>query len=103
MKFYRELLDIWEYRSQIPIETKKNIIHPHGKPFSVYNFNRFSTYDILKLKKKILNVINDFVTCGIDQASKSLGAFYVLGALTIVSHNAATAMPWLYESFYYQN
>ena len=27
MKFYRELLDIWEYRSQIPIETKKNIIH----------------------------------------------------------------------------
>tara|TARA_B100001063_G_scaffold246888_1_gene288334 strand:+ start:1399 stop:2487 length:1089 start_codon:yes stop_codon:yes gene_type:complete len=103
IKFYRELLDIWEYRSQIPIETKKKIIHPHGKPFLGYNYTRFSTYNLLKLKKIILTIINDFLTCGIDEASKSLGAFYVLGALTIVSHDAATAMPWLYESFYYQN
>ena len=82
---------------------QKKYYSPSGKPFVGYDYNRFATYDFLKLKKKILKVINDFVTCGIDQASKSLGDFYVLGALTIVSHDAATAMPWLYESFYYQN
>ena len=80
----------------------KKYYSPHGKPFVGYNYNRFATYDSLKLKKILLTIINDFVTCGIDQTSKSLGALRAR-TLTIVSHDAATAMPWLYESFYYQN
>jgi hypothetical protein len=36
-----------------------------------------------------------------NQENKALGACYVLGALTIVNENAATALPWLYQSFSY--
>ena len=38
------------------------------------------------------------IPSGIDQDSRSLGALYVLTALTLVSPNAADAMPWLYNS-----
>ena len=35
---------------------------------------------------------------GINESAKSLGCFYVLASLTLVNHQAAQAMPWLYES-----
>jgi hypothetical protein len=39
-----------------------------------------------------------------DQNNQSLGAFYILGALTLVNNQAAESMPWLYESvFHNQN
>ena len=38
---------------------------------------------------------------GIDNDSKVLGAYYILAALTLVSHDAATSMSWLYQSVYY--
>ena len=34
-----------------------------------------------------------------DAYSRSLGTYYVLGAHTTVSQDAAIALPWLYESF----
>ena len=40
---------------------------------------------------------------GVDNKSKSLGIFYVLGALTMQSQEAAIALPWMYESFMVQN
>ena len=38
------------------------------------------------------------VTKGITDEYRSLGAFYVLMALTLSSNEAAIAMPWLYQS-----
>ena len=35
---------------------------------------------------------------GVNEESSKLGCFYVLSALTLVSEEAATALPWLYES-----
>ena len=49
----------------------------------------------------ILNVIKNFVTKGRNRQDKALGAYYVLGSLTLVSHNAAISLPWLYETFRY--
>ena len=34
-----------------------------------------------------------------DKDNRTLGANYILGVLTIVSHPAANALPWLYGSF----
>ena len=51
------------------------------------------------VKKKVLNVMEVLIKKGIDQHSRSLGVFYVLGGLTTVSQDAANALPWLYESF----
>ena len=47
------------------------------------------------------NIINKFVTKGCDKQHKCLGAYYILGALTLVSYNAAQSLPWLYETFQY--
>ena len=51
------------------------------------------------MRKRILDIIEIFVTQGEDTDARSLGTYYVLGALTTVSHSAAVSLPWLYESF----
>jgi len=45
--------------------------------------------------------LEKFVNSGIDRDSKSLGAYYVLGGLTLVNPSVATALPWLYQSVCY--
>jgi len=100
-RFYRELKDIWCYRLQIQTETKINIIPPHGRPFVHYPAN-FSGMTLLEMKEYIIKIIDDFVTKGTSESYRSLGAYYILGALTLVSQSAASSLPWLFESFYYQ-
>jgi hypothetical protein len=53
------------------------------------------------VRKIVLEVLEKIVNSGIDKDSKSLGAYYVLGALTMVNQEAATALPWLYQSVSY--
>ena len=53
------------------------------------------------VKKTVLVLLERFVNCGIDQDSKALGSYYVLGALTLVNESAAEALPWLFQSFSY--
>ena len=38
------------------------------------------------------------VSNGNSNEDKSLGAFYVLSALTLVNNDAAESLPWLYQS-----
>ena len=54
---------------------------------------------MLNVKKAVLEVLEKMVNSGVDRDSKALGACYVLGSLTIVNQEAATALPWLFESF----
>ena len=98
-RFIGELVDIWQYRAQISSETKRKINPQHGDPFFTVNMNVLlhKCYEVLR--KRILDIIEIFVTQGEDTDARSLGTYYVLGALTTVSHEAATALPWLYESF----
>jgi hypothetical protein len=99
VKFMRELVDIWAYRAQITPEIKRKICPPSGDPFRGFNFNYVqSEENIENVRKSIINILEKFVNCGIDNDSKSLGAYYVLGALTLVSENAAAALPWLFQS-----
>jgi hypothetical protein len=53
------------------------------------------------VRKVILEVLEKLVNTGVDKDSKSLGAYYVLGALTLVNQDAATSLPWLYQSLNY--
>ena len=102
IKFVRELIDIWNYRSQITTETKRNIFPPHGDPFRHFNMTYIHTEaNLHNVKKVILEVMEKMVNSGVDKDSKSLGAIYVLGALTLVNSEAATAIPWLFQSFAY--
>jgi hypothetical protein len=49
----------------------------------------------------VLQSMETMVNTGIDKDSRSLGAYYVLGALTLVNEEAANALPWLYQSMQY--
>ena len=101
-KFSRELLDIWNYRAQIPAETKKNICPPHGHPFRNFAVSYVTHEENLwNVKKTIIEIMEKFVNSGRDKDSKTLGAYYVLCALTLVSPDAATSMPWLFQAVNY--
>ena len=92
-----ELRDIWCYRAQLTNEVKRAICPPYGEPFSNMHYIQ-NEQNVEKIKQMVLAVFEKFVNSGIDQDSKTLGAYYVLGALTLVNENAATALPWLYQS-----
>ena len=101
IKFIKELIDIWNYRAQIPVETKRNVC-PLGDPFRHLSFQYINTeHNLWNVKKVLLDIIEKFVNSGADRDSKALGAYYVLGALTLVSPEAATSLPWLFQSVNY--
>jgi hypothetical protein len=54
-----------------------------------------------EVRKYTLEILENFVNSGIDRDNKCLGAYYVLGALTLVSEDAATSLPWLYQAVCY--
>lgn len=100
-KFVRELADIYNYRANLLPETKHKI-YPHpGDIFDGFDMNYMIGLEIDKTRDYILNLIERFIVCGIDNDSKSLGAYYVLASLTLVNSAAAEAIPWLYQSVLY--
>jgi hypothetical protein len=102
IKFIRELMDIWNYRAQLPNETKRNICPPFGDPFRNLSIQYVNTeQNLWNIKKVFIEVMEKLINSGIDKDSKSLGAYYVLGALTLVNTNAATSLPWLFQSVNY--
>ena len=57
--------------------------------------------NLWNVRKVLLDIMEKLVNSGIDRDSKSLGAYYVLGALTLVNTEAATSLPWLFQSVNY--
>jgi len=96
IKFVKELTDIWEYRANLSKPIKCRICPPHGNPFSQFYYS--PNLPINTLKSDILYIIEKLITNGLTNDDKQLGAYYVLGALTIVSTDAANAIPWLYQT-----
>ena len=101
LKFINELVDIWNYRLNLTNSLKRQICAPDGNPFQSLRINSLFQNDIHSIKNGLLNIINKFITAGLDRNLKALGAYYVLGSLTLVSNDAAISMPWLYETFRY--
>jgi hypothetical protein len=102
IRFIRELIDIWNYRAQLSQEVKRNICPPHANPFRNLNMAYIHIEENMwNVKKSVLDVLEKFVNSGIDNDSKSLGSYFVLGALTLVNQDAATSLPWLFQSVSY--
>lgn len=102
IKLVRELADIWSYRAQLTMEVKRNICPPHGDPFRNLNMSVIHISQNMNIVRKVvLEVLEKLVNNGIDNDSKTLGAYYVLGALTLVNEDAAASLPWLYQSLNY--
>lgn len=96
--FMREIYDVWTYRSQINNNTRMKI-YPLGNPFMHINIHDLSNFSTMNLKKMGLILIENLTTKGVDTDSQSLGAFYVLGTLTLLNSEARNSLPWLYQSF----
>lgn len=94
IKFVSELYDIWIFRASMSAETKRAICPPYGNPFT----GTLSAENIDDLRNIILVMLEKMVDSGIDKDSKCLGAYYVLGAITLVNYEAAIALPWLYQA-----
>lgn len=102
-KFMRELIDLWNYRAELSVEVKRQICPPHGDPFVNLNIPFiYSLNDLDKIKLQLLIPLEKMVCSGINEGSSSLGAIYILSALTLVNKDAAEALPWLYQSVNYQ-
>ena len=103
VRLMRELIDIWTYRASLTDETKRDICPPVGNPFGrLSHFSQLQHSDNLdEIRKYVLEVLEKFVNLGVNRDSKSLGAYYVLGAITLVSVDAANALPWLYQALNY--
>ena len=102
-KFLRELIDLWNYRADLTAEVKRQICPPNGDPFMNLNIPFvYSLTDLDKIKLLLLEPLEKLVCSGINEGSSSLGAIYILSALTLVNKDAAEALPWLYQSVNYQ-
>ena len=102
IKFVRELTDIWNYRAQLSNEIKRNICPPNGDPFrNLSTIYVHTEANINNVRKVVLEVLEKLVNTGTNKDNKTLGAYYVLGALTLVNEPAATALPWLFQSMSY--
>lgn len=101
VQYIRELADIWTYRANLTSEVKRQICPPVGDPFRTVNLNLLPNVNLLNLKNLCLTIMEYMVKRGINEASRGLGANYVLCALTLVNNAAAESLPWLYQSVVY--
>jgi hypothetical protein len=97
--FIRELFDIWNYRAQLSEEAKKEICPPNGSPFHQIDMSMITRHQppLILLEKCIL-IFENLLKSDTSSSNKSVAALFILSAITLVSQDAADAMPWLYQS-----
>ena len=97
-KFIHELHDIWVYRAYISTELKE-YISPLEDPFKniPIRYISINTMDDLTLKTYIYIIVNKMVNNNALIEYQTLGAMYILSAITLVNNDAAMTLPWLYN------
>lgn len=98
LRLYRCIYDIWSFRGQLSTLLKRYIC-PYHDPFEGI-FPRYvqSNITIEQIKKACLLVFENLIYSSPDVEYRKIGALHCLCSLTIVSHSARLALPFLYES-----
>ena len=100
-EFYKKLYDIWNYRLDLTIQQKNQIVqgfnNRQNKLFK-YSPDEFEIKDEKYIKKYNLNMIERFISSSNDKTQRSLGIMYVLMALCYVNDHVAEAYPWINAS-----
>ncbi len=98
LRLYRCIYDIWSFRGQLSSLLKRYIC-PYHDPFEGI-FPRYvqNNITIEQIKKACLLVFENLIYSSPDVEYRKIGALHCLCSLTIVSHNARLALPFLYES-----
>lgn len=99
IRLYRYLYDIWYVRSGLSYETR-SLISPYSCPFEGIFTGRtlYSEVTYPQMQTACVIVFENLVYSGVSDEYKTLGAFYAMSALTLVSPEARHSMPWLYEA-----
>jgi hypothetical protein len=100
IKFLVELNDIWMYRANLSDEIKREVCPTYRDLFRIMYINDLRSVSTLIVQDIIVTIMEMLVKTGINHDSRCLGASYVLCALTLVSPDAAIALPWLYQSVF---
>ena len=100
IKFLFELKDIWDYRAQLDEVVKTLICPPHGNPFIGVNFFSLRGKGFLEIKNIAIDIMERILNSDSSREYKCLGAYYILGAITLVNVCAANSMPWLHQSLH---
>lgn len=97
-KFYTELHAIWTHRAGLSIQ-QKNMIVPNFSA-RLFRYAPWALFDqtLESMQRLNMGVIRMFISSAADKNDRILGAMYVISGLTMVSDQARTAYPWLYES-----
>lgn len=99
LKYMGEFYDIWNHRAGLTSQMKKELCPPDGVLFRHPRTHLAREHDIYKLKTELLTLFERLVShTAITIDNKRLNAMYILAALTLVSPNAAEAMPTYYFS-----
>ena len=70
-----------------------------GNPNSGINLNELYNFSCYQLKRMAVLIIERLTKQQVRLEFNSLGAFYVLGTLTLINSEARSSLPWLYQSF----
>ena len=95
-RLYYLILKINQLWHRIP-HSLRNRICPYISPFSPDVFGAGQVNLTVSMVVKMAEIL---VYSGLDDEHKQLGAMYFLSGLTLVSLNARTQLPWLYENYF---
>lgn len=83
-RMYRELEDIWNYRAQLSIQAKRDIIQPDGRLFTMPVSDYCNIANKLELQEILIQSISKVMTARTPEDMK-LGFMFILISLCIVS------------------
>jgi hypothetical protein len=98
IKFILELNDIWCYRANLSEAIQREICPTHRDLFRMMYLVDIRVVELSTVYEIALEIIEKLIRSGMNADSRCLGANFVLCALTLVSHPAAVALPWLFQS-----
>jgi len=94
--FYKTLEDIWNYRAELSV-TKKYDIVKDTPMFSIYVKDIYTITNKRKLQYIILTEMDKLISLADNTDDKRTGAYFILTALVEISPQCMEALPWLVQ------
>ena len=93
---YKILEDIWNYRAELSIE-KKNEIVPNNDIFKTLVKDVYKLTNKRKIQMLLLTEMDKLVSSANNEEDKITGSYFILTALVEISHQCMEALPWLIQ------
>ena len=92
-EFYKQTEDVWNWRLNLPRETKINIFPPTGRVFKINPLEVTKINNFEKLQQICLEFMEKLIYTANDRNFRITGSITILLGLVIVNKKAAEALP----------